>query len=265
MIVAAGGGPENVIVPKLTAVETPPRFTAKLDASRVKSASILFKCPTSASLDPLIETPRVTDPAGIIVSRLSCTSIRDLRIASMICVARMAPSISLAYDFTATTFLAKIESDARSCSCFAVNRRGAITASSCKFCEVNSAVSCFNCPISPSFLLRSNDNLASFALLNSSDERIYARLDRLTPIAVINRQRPANPAKAIDFKFQVSQQSARILRSLFSVVRRCISGSIELFEDTFTSSDFILIILLVSGEAVIIVMAHRAIKEIKRR
>jgi hypothetical protein len=137
-MVAAGGVPP-AIAPNETPAENP-RAGKETDDAAAKSDNILVSLSTSSLSGPPTETPKETDPAGCIVSRLSRMWILDFVKASMIWVASIAPSVSLEYDLTSTTRLANVVNDASSFWCFSPNRRGAIAASKAKFLAVRSAV-----------------------------------------------------------------------------------------------------------------------------
>jgi hypothetical protein len=108
-------------------------------------------------------------------------------------------------------------------------------------------------------------NLRSFALSRLSDASISTRLDRLTPMAVITKNAATSPAADSMRIFQVSQNSAFLLRSPTSWVKRCISESVELLVETFSPLELVFIFILLSVQIPIAIMAHRTIKEIKRR
>ena len=241
-MVAAGGVPPE-ITPNETLAENPRLGRASGDFP-AKSDNISVRCLTNSLSGPSTETPNATEPAGCTVSRLSRIWILDFVKASMICVARIAPSVSLEYDLISTRRVANAVNDANAFCWLSFNRRGAIAASKTKFLAVNSAVSLFASPAS--FLAVSAASCASpMATLLASSCNFASCLSATSRSPVrrisMNWTKKSHPAATTVMPtakiYMLLQKPTLPVRSWVRDIRAWISG-------TFTPFQLILVIVV---------------------
>ena len=125
--------------------ETPPRFGGVKEEVSARCPSIdkmRFSSSTKFLSVPSTSTPKVTDPEGCIVSRLSSMRKCDFVSASRICVASLNPSVSMVSDLIPTARPENGVKFDKAAFCLLLKSRGAISASNFRFASFRTCVSC---------------------------------------------------------------------------------------------------------------------------